>query len=391
MRSSKTVFHGLVEEARICATCGSCRSVCPVYAEIGWESAAPRGKITLAKKIFVEGKENFLSEQYVKRVFQCTLCGSCAEVCPARIDTRELWQEMRQAITDRGKAPTVFNQIAKNIHNNKNISANTNDGRLDWADDLDDPECIEPSETNEVGYFVGCVASFYPMVSEIPLSFVNIMDINNVKVTVLGTEEWCCGFPLLAAGRNDEALSLVEHNVLKIGQLGIKTLVTTCPSCYHTFSHHYPKVIGKPLDFEVVHATQYLSYLIEQGKLDWSEYEELDEVVTYHDPCDLGRNSGIYDAPRNTLKNIPGVTFVEMEHNRENALCCGGGGNLQAVDPELTAAIAESRIEEALKTGATTLVSACQQCVQVLTEAARRKKARIQVMDINQLLWMGWE
>ncbi len=391
MTGSKQAFRGLAEEARICAGCGSCRSVCPVYAEIGWESAAPRGKITLGKKIFAGGKEDFLSEPYINRVFQCTLCARCAEVCPARIDTRELWQKMRQAITARGRAPAVFEQMAKNIESNKNISANTNDGRLDWADDLDDPDCIEALESNAVGYFVGCVASFYPMVAEIPLSFVSIMEKNGIKVTVLGEKEWCCGFPLLGAGRNGEALSLAEHNAAKIKELGIKTLVTTCPSCYHTFKHHYPKVLGKHLDFELVHAAQYLSWLIQEERIDWSEYEELDQVVTYHDPCDLGRNSGIYDAPRNILENIPGVTLVEMEHNRENALCCGGGGNLQAVDASLTAAIAERRIEEALNTGATILISACQQCVQVLTDAARRKKAPIQVMDINQLLWMGWE
>lgn len=391
MSSNKPVFQGLAEEARICASCGSCRPVCPVYTELGWESAAPRGRITLARKIFVDCEEDALSGRYINRALQCTLCSNCREVCPTRIDTRELWLVLRQAIATRGKSPEAFAKLVENIRQNKNISTASNASRLDWAEELDDPEIFTTSESAEVGYFVGCLASFYPMVAEIPLSLVRIMDKANIKVTTLGTDEWCCGFPLLGAGYPEETRALAEHNVKRIQEQGIKSLVTGCPSCYHTWKQHYPKVLGKPLEFRVFHATQFLAHLIEDGKLDWSDFEELDEVVTYHDPCDLGRNSGIYDAPREVLKNIPGVTLVEMEHNREHALCCGGGGNVQAVDPGLTAAIADRRIEEAVRTEASILVTACQQCVQVLTEATRRNKAKLRVMDINQLLWMGWE
>jgi len=391
MASGKPVFQGLAEEARICASCGFCRSVCPVYTELGWESAAPRGRITMARKLFVNREEEAIPEEYTNRAFQCTLCSNCREVCPTRIDTRELWLELRQAMVSRGKSPRAFAKLVENVRQNKNITAGSNDARLDWAEELDNQEGIVTSGTSEVGYFVGCVASFYPMTAEIPLGFVRILDRADIKVAVLGTEEWCCGFPLLGAGCPEETVALVEHNVKRIEERGIKTLVTVCPSCYHTWKHHYPEVLNKPLEFEVLHATRYLSRLIKDGELDWSDFEEIDEVVTYHDPCDLGRNSGIYDAPREILKAVPGVTLVEMEHNREHALCCGGGGNLQAVDPGLTAAIAGRRIEEAAQTGAAILVTACQQCVQVLTEAARCKKVKIRVMDINQLLWMGWE
>ncbi len=399
MVGNKALFQGLEAEVRACATCGSCRSACPVYSEIGWESAAPRGKITMAKRILVDRQKGVLSEQYVKRVFQCTLCGGCAVVCPVQIDTRELLRGLRRYLEKRGRNPRVFDELSARIRQNRNISGQANEGRLDWAEDLEEPVGIvstgapgfqdDPWETSRVGYFVGCVASFYPMVADIPVSTVSVLQQAGIGVVVLGAEEWCCGFPLLAAGRDEEVLPGMEHNLAKIRELGLKTLVTGCPSCRDTFNYHYPRVLGKPLGFEVWHITEYFSHLVSSGRLDLSGVQEVDEVVTYHDPCDLGRRSGIYEAPRKVLEGIPEVTLVEMEDNREHALCCGGGGNLQVTEPQLAERIAEGRVDEALKTGATVLATACQQCVQVLSEAARRKKARIRVMDMSQLLWEG--
>jgi Fe-S oxidoreductase len=168
-----------------------------------------------------------------------------------------------------------------------------------------------------------------------------------------------------------------------VRKTGAKRLVASCPSCYHTWKHDYARITGEPLGFEVIHATELLEDIISQNHI---QFEPLEQTVTYHDPCDLGRTSGVYDAPRNVIRAIPGVTFVEMEHHGEYSLCCGGGGDVEMADADLTAAVAKRRVEEARATEAKVLLSACQQCKRTLAIAARREKIRVRVMDVAELV-----
>jgi len=182
--------------------------------------------------------------------------------------------------------------------------------------------------------------------------------------------------------------SLMAHNVARVREMGAKTLVTTCPSCHYTWSHLYPQLDPSPQGFELLHASQFLARLIEDKRLKLGGVEQ---VVTYHDPCDLGRKSGIYDAPRQVIGGVPGIEFREMDANRDNALCCGGGGDVQIVDETVTAGVAARRLSQAQRTGARVILSACQQCKRTLAAAARREKARVQVMDIAELVWRAME
>jgi Fe-S oxidoreductase len=200
---------------------------------------------------------------------------------------------------------------------------------------------------------------------------------------VLGGEEWCCGFPLIIAGMGDAAVESVQHNVEAVRKTGAKRLVATCPSCYHTWKHDYAHIIGEPLGFEVLHATEMLEQIIADGRI---RLEPFEQTITYHDPCDLGRSSGIYEAPRSVIRAIPGVTFVEMEHHHEYSLCCGGGGDVEMADADLTEAVARRRIGEAKATGAKVVLSACQQCKRTLAIGARREKVRVRVMDVAELV-----
>jgi heterodisulfide reductase subunit D len=193
----------------------------------------------------------------------------------------------------------------------------------------------------------------------------------------LGGEEWCCGFPLIGAGMKKEAEVLIQHNLETVKEKGVKRVVFACPSCYHTWMEEYKT------DIEIFHSTQFIKKLIDEGKI---TFKEKKIKITYHDPCDLGRASGVYEAPREILRAIPGVELVEMAGNREQCKCCGGGGNLEMVDPDLSAALAQAKIDEIQATGADTVITACQQCVRTILTTARRKEIPINAMDITEFV-----
>ncbi|MEA4926601.1 MAG: (Fe-S)-binding protein [Syntrophomonadaceae bacterium] len=381
-QESKGQYINLEKEALICARCGYCRSDCPIYKVVGWESAAPRGKISMARELFSKGQNPEIPDDFVKRLSQCTLCGACANECSTDIDTRKLWLDLRRRIAALGKEPKAYDAIRDNLLAHKNITTFDNEDRLEWAQDLDDPEQLEPRAGADVAYFVGCVSSFFPQASEIALAVAEILTEAGVDFTTMGGEEWCCGFPLISTGFVEDSEQFIKHNVEKIKELDIHTLITGCASCYHVWKHDSEEALAG-YELKVMHTTEYLAELIKAGKI---ELNDLDEVVTYHDPCDLGRNSGIYDAPREIINSIPGVKLVELAHNRKASLCCGGGGNLQSVDPETAGKITELRVEEIKATGATIVVSACQQCEQMLIATIKKAQLPIRVMDISQLI-----
>lgn len=375
----ESFYEGLAKEALICARCGYCKVECPVYQELGWESAGPRAKMLMAGEIL----KGSISHKQVERVFQCTLCGKCREVCSTSIDTVRAWQELRQRIAACDRAPENMKQLTETIAEHANITGDEQANREMWLDSLEDQFKAYVGKPAEVLYFTGCSAALYPAVYAVPQSFVQLLDLAGVSFGLLGREEECCGFPLMGAGTFPRGKEMVQRNLEKIQKLGAKRVVTTCPSCYHTLKETYPQVLGQELPFEVMHASQLLLELIWQEKL---KLHEVRERVTYHDPCDLGRNSGIYEAPRQVINSIPGIELVEMAKNREQANCCGGGGNLQAVDGDLVERIGLRRVLEGQETGAKTLLSCCQQCKRTLQNAARKNKVRIRVQDLTELV-----
>lgn len=382
--SSDSFYKNLAEEALICGRCGNCRPDCPTFRETGWESASPRAKLSLAREIFGLKTKPAVTPEYAKRISQCTMCGACTHNCAARIDLQRLWQELRSRLVADGQAPAAYNTLAEKLRTNRNISNFPNADRLEWAEELDEvPENLDQAAGADVLYFVGCVAAFFPRAAQVPLALVQLLDKAGVNYTTLGGEEWCCGFPLLAAGHAADIAEYARHNVAAVRRLGVHTLVTGCSSCYHTWSHLYPEVLGEATGVRVMHATQYLTELIRQGNL---RPGPLAAAVTYHDPCDLGRNGGEFAAPREILRAIPELRLTEMTAHGAEADCCGGGGNLQSVDAAMTDAIARRRIRAAAATGADIVASACQQCEQVLEKAARQEGLKLEVIDVAELL-----
>jgi heterodisulfide reductase subunit D len=216
------------------------------------------------------------------------------------------------------------------------------------------------------------------MVQKIPANMAQIMQRARMDFSILGGDEWCCGFPLVGAGMPEKLGALKEHNLKKVAAIGAKTVVFTCPSCLHTWKHQYET------DLKLMHASQLIAQLIEDGRL--ALKKAINVTATYHDPCDLGRNTGVYEEPRAVIQSIPGIRFKELPTNRKFATCCGGGGNLEMTDPELSGEIAQLKLDSIKDIGAEMVVTACQQCVRTMASRARRQKIDLQVKDLTELV-----
>jgi heterodisulfide reductase subunit D len=372
-----------------CVKCGSCVENCPVYTQTSQLETTMGGFFTNFKSFIRKAygfpgvfngplKGKGVPKDYSEHSYRCTLCGRCTLVCPAFIDTKSLRMATREFMVEKGQYPAVIDRVAENLDKVHNIAGEPNEDRPMWVQALSEvPQNMFQKEKAKVVYFVGCVASYFPMTKKVPQAFVQILNRAGVDFTLLGGEEWCCGFPLIAAGMKKKAESLLLHNLEKVNEKGAERIVFSCPSCYHTWKQRFDTKI------EVFHSTEFITKLIAEGKL---SFKEKAVKVTYHDPCDLGRSSGVYDAPRDILHAIPGVELVELKTNRELSKCCGGGGDLEMVDPDLSAALAQSKIEDIKATGAEMVISGCQQCIRTIQTTARKKKTPIAAMDITEFV-----
>jgi len=366
-----------------CIRCGLCLAACPVYRVTLRETDSPRGKIALLRAL----AENKIDpgEEFSSRYYGCLLCAACANICPSGVPLEEILQTVRDDMQRHKLEPEVLARLGQTIAQHHNISGENNTNRLIWAANMaQEPSGIQTHETADVVYFVGCVGSFFPRSYRLPQTMVQLMDKADLDYAVLGGEEWCCGYPLLINGQLDEASDLIHHNLAKVMAMHTKKVVFTCPSCLHIWNHVYPAAAGGELPFELLHATELLADMVDEGRFEFREMPA--RRVTYHDPCDLGRKEGIFDAPRRVLRAIPGIELIEMRDNRENSHCCGGGGNLETFDAALSQAVSTGRLTQAQEIKAQIIASACQQCERTLTDAARRNKVRIRVMDVAELV-----
>lgn len=376
-----------------CTRCGECVPVCPVLSA-GEDHATALNKITLWRQAWRAEGGGLLGPlarllrkgetpdhgAMAAAAYDCTLCGHCAQVCPVVIDTHRLWLAQRRQLAAAGLAPESIRATAEQTLRTGNIAGRPAQDRLSWQANL----AAAPSSAEgapDVLLFVGCVSSLYPQAFALPQTLVPLLQGLGLRVATLGPEEVCCGFPLYTSGQADEALTLARRNQELIQASGARMVVTSCPSCYHTLHDWYPQWLGSELGLPVLHAAELLAERIGELKLG-----PVPLKVTYHDPCDLGRLSGIYELPRQVLRAIPGLELVEMADNRERSLCCGGGGDVEMARPELTQAIADRRFAQAMETGAQAIVTACPQCKRTLSAAARRARQRMPTLDLAEVL-----
>jgi len=370
------ILNDIAKEFDQCIKCGLCLATCPVCKDLYLEKYTPRGKVQLAKRYAAGDLE--IGAHYRDIFAKCLLCGACTVTCPSGVDQKKVFLAMREEIVKKqGLHPNVRAAV-ESLVGNHNISDEDNAERGDWRDDIRDlPKHMYEREQADVIYFVGCVASFFPMVQSIPRNMVRILESAGVDFAILAGEEWCCGFPLIGAGMPGEMKALIEHNLEKVKTLGAKEVVFSCPSCYRTWKEYYPN------DLKLSHSTEFIERLIKEGSI---RLGNLNETVTYHDPCDLGRNAGVFDPPREILRAIPGLTLVELASNRNQSICCGGGGNLEMADAALSGRVAQNKIDEVRRTGAETVVTSCQQCVRTMKGKVRREKLDLEVVDITDIV-----
>jgi len=369
------------EEVAKCTRCGFCLPNCPTYTVKRTEAYTARGRNAVTRAL-IEGRLE-LTPELAKAVYSCLGCGACTVACFPAIKTAEAVTADRECMVEEGLHPQVLERLLESLNEYQNISGEDQEERGDWRELIRGaPEDAFEKDKAEYVYFVGCVASFFPLAQGIPARMARIMDRAGLDFAILGGEEWCCGFPLVGAGMAKEMARLKDHNQAKVEALGAKKAVFSCPSCFHTWKHFYDSKA------ELLHSSQLLAGLLKDNRL---KLNPVRMKVTYHDPCDLGRNSGVYEEPRRVLATIPGLEFKELPANRALTNCCGGGGNVEMVDPDLAAAVAAKKVEEIMATGAEAVVSSCQQCLRTILTSVRRQKLDLKVLDLTDIVMMSLE
>ena len=336
------------EQILKCSRCGFCQAVCPVYGSTLRPALNARGKMLLLKEVMDGDIE--LNDELIETMFQCTTCSSCTENCPSGVNIPEVIKQARRDMVNIGSCHPAFKGMNEVLQKHTNIYAE------------DEPEDFERERNKkaEYVYFIGCVGSYRE--DESTLATLDLLDRLNVNYTLI--DEVCCSGVLEDVGYQLNE-NLVQENIDHILATGARTVITGCPYCWRTFNSK-PQYAGlKEKGIEIIHIAQFLKNF-ELGV-------RTDKRVTYHDPCDLGRHCGIYEEPRETIRKIA-PNFVELPHNRVDALCCGAGGGVRGAYAKNSIAMARRRLKEAEEIDAEVVLSECNSCIHNLANAKLRRQ-----------------
>lgn len=386
-----------------CTECGRCTSVCP--ANITGKRLSPR-KIMMDLRARMKEKgrglirhgRNFNDNRALigdfiteEEIWACTTCNACAMECPVNINQPSLIIDMRRyLVLEKASAPGGLKSMFSNIENNGAPWQYSAEDRLEWAKDLNINVPVMASLASagrkpEYLYWVGCAGAYDDRYKKVVRAFVKILDHLKINYAVLGKEETCTGDPARRAGNEMlfqmQALSVIDT----LKRYGIEKIITTCPHCYNVFKNEYSDLGGT---FEVVNYTGFLKEKLKEGKLKLRGDAFEGKVVTYHDPCYLGRANGVYSEPRELLRSVA-ANFVEMKRSRSFALCCGAGGGQMFKEAEKgTKEVFLERTEEVLETNAGIVATACPFCMTMLTDGLKYKnrEQEIKNFDIAELV-----
>ena len=361
-----------------CYQCGKCTGGCPVSL---------KSKLNI-RRLIIEAILGRNLDRIGEReeLWDCTTCKTCTIRCPRGLKPMDLVIGMRGTMVEEGRIPKTIIEAMENAYKHGNPWGKPKNKRTEWIKTL--PEDFKVKDFSqgdraEFLYFVGCTASSDPRIQEIAKSLVFILSRSGIDYGILGNEEQCCGNEIRRMGEAGLFEELMDGNIQRFETYEIQHIITACPHGFNVLKNEYPQ--GK---FDVLHTTQFLSKKLEEGQLSFSK--EIKKVVTYHDPCFLGKQNNIFDEPRALLNAIPGLTFKELDRSRERSLCCEGGGGRMWVESssEIGQRLAEIRVQDAVELGAEILATACPLCVLTLEDAVKTSghEEKIRVMDVLELL-----
>lgn len=346
-----------------CVECGRCTNVCP--ANLADKPLDPKLIITKMRDVIIptpqEDKELWgdTSVYSANELDACTTCGACMEECPANIEHVQMIMDLKRykALT-LGDLPPAAADATNKIKNNGNPWGISQEDRFNWADGMEVP-VIEVGKKVDYLYYVGCAGSYDGSNQKVVKDTVNLLKKAGVSFAVMGKTEKCNGDPVRRFGDEYSFYEIAIENIANMRQYTFDKVVTHCPHCLHTIGKEYAKFEDGV--FETVHHTELLADLLRTGKL--KALKDVASELTFHDPCYLGRHHGEYNAPRDILTSIPGVKLVEMQKNKDKALCCGmGGGNMWYELPE-GKHLAENRLEQIGDTKVQKLATSCSYCM----------------------------
>ena len=360
------------DAVKFCYQCGLCDTVCP------WNRVT-----TFSIRKLIREATFGLSEIEREEIWRCTTCGRCPQRCPRDVKLIEVMVSLRRMATGYNLFPPSVRPVravSAGLAAEGNPFGEERKIRGDWAKGLSVKAFTEGAE---VLYFPGCYLSYDPRLKKVAQATANILNKAGVDFGILGSKENCCGESVRKAGNEPLFKSLARENIKTFIENGVRKILLSSPHCYHTFKNEYPEF---KVNFEVVHTSQYMFQLINEGRL--SPTKEYGKKVTYHDPCYLGRHNGIYDEPREALKKMPGLELSEMAESRVDSLCCGMGGGRIWLETPMSERFSNIRLQQAIGTGAEVLATSCPYCISQFedTRLSLTDSDVIQIKDITEIL-----
>lgn len=364
-----------------CASCGYCVPTCEQFSGRGWESHSPRGKYAYIREVMA-GREKW-DRQAVDTQMLCTTCEVCDTRCQLQIPISHNWMEMRGKLVFEEKRGTFppFEMMAQSLKSENDIWASKNEHRADWV-----PEDLKPKlkEKADVLYFAGCTASHVE--TDIAEATLRLLTDSGADVCYMGEDEMCCGIPMKMAGKWDLFEQIYEHNVAEARKRGAKTIVTSCPACGLVWKEMYADFArkrGEEFEFEVKHYSEVVAPAIADGRIELKK--PIEGRITFHDSCHMGRAQGLYEEPRDMLKAIPGIDYVEMEHNREEGMCCGSVVTLVG-EIDKGPVLGKARLDEAKDVNADKLVALCPCCQVQLRDSNDKRQMGLEIDDLARVV-----